>query len=228
MRIRWTISAGLHGAVIALVGQPALPMPLAPPAWTFGVHDPPAAWLIVFAYLIAAGCCLRAWRREVAELSRAASEAGRRRRDYAPGFWLLVAGALVLLAINKPLDLHNILTEYGRRLAIAGGWYEQRRRAQLAFAVVLGVASLAALLLIGWRLRGALGRYAVSLAGLWLLALFAALRIVSFHHVDAWFGTRVRALKLHWIVELLAIALIAVGTMTRIGPGRPPPSSAPR
>ena len=177
--------------------------------WTIGIHDRSvAATVIVAAYLIAIAACLRAWRRESAAAARAPH--GQRRR-YAPWFWLFVAGLLLLLAINKPLDLHDLLTDYGRRLARRHGWYENRRRVQLAFATAVGAAALVVLVTIAWRLRAAAGRYALALIGLWLIAVFAGLRVTSFHHVDQWFSTRLRGAKLHWMIELLAIVVIAAG-----------------
>jgi hypothetical protein len=124
-----------------------------------------------------------------------------------------VAALLVLLAINKPLDLHNLITDFGRQLARAGGWYENRRSVQMAFASAVAAAALLALLLIAVRLRKPVGRYALALVGLWLLAVFIGLRVASFHHVDRWLGTRLRGVKLHWIVELLAIATITAGAI---------------
>jgi hypothetical protein len=179
-------------------------------AWIFGSHDPFAAWFIVAAYVIAIGCCVRAWRRDGEEASQAPQQ---RRREYAPGFWLLVAALLALLAVNKPLDLHNIITDYGRQAARTGGWYENRRSVQLVFSIAVAAASLLALLLVALRLRKRVGRYALALAGLWLLVVFIGLRVASFHHVDQWFGTRLRGVKLHWIVELLAIGTIIAGAI---------------
>ena len=182
-------------------------------AWAFGIHDrSPAAWVIVAAYLIAIACCVRAWRRDAAAARAARADVVERAR-FVPWFWLAVAVILVLLAVNKPLDLHDLLTDYGRRVARSGGWYKQRRTVQLAFALAVGAGTAAVLALVGLRLRPALGRYAVVLAGLWLLAVYVGLRVTSFHHVDAWFGTRMRGVKLHWIVELVAIAVIAGGAI---------------
>src|SRR5688572_26023321 len=100
-------------------------------AWTFGVHDHSlAAWVIVAAYVVAIGCCVAAWRRDAAHAAGPPADGP---RAHAPWFWVVVASFLFLLAINKPLDLHNLFTDFGRYLAHSGGWYEHRRRVQLAF-----------------------------------------------------------------------------------------------
>jgi hypothetical protein len=180
-------------------------------AWSFGVHDRSlAAWVIVAAYMIAIACCAAAWRRDAVDAARLPAD---RRRTRAPWFWIVVASLLFLLAINKPLDFHNLVTEYGRAFARSGGWYQHRRRVQLVFAIAAGAVSLALLLFVGWRLRAGGGRYRLALVGLWLMGAYVGLRIVSFHHVDAWFSTRLRGVKLHWIVELAAIAVIAAGAV---------------
>ena len=181
------------------------------PAWTFGIHDHAiAAWVYAIAYVIAIGACIRAWRRERNELIHSPAQ---RQSDFAPRFWLVVAALLALLAINKPLDLHNLITDCGRQWARAGGWYENRRSIQVAFAIAVGAAALLALLLTALRLGKRVGRYALALVGLWLLAAFIGLRVASFHHVDRWLGTRLRGVKLHWIVESVAIATITAGAI---------------
>ena len=174
-----------------------------------------ATGLLAIAYLVAIACCLRAWRRDAAAGAAAPALTSEHPADVrelrAPWFWLLTTGVLALCAIGKPLDLHEFVADVGRRIARAGGWYEGRRRVQLALAVAAGAASVLALAIVGWRVRRALGRYGITLAGIWLMALYAGLRVVSLHQVDAWLATRQRGIKLHGIVEALALFLIATG-----------------
>ena len=47
--------------------------------------------------------------------------------------WVAVAALLVLLGINKQLDLHVWLNVFGRRLAESEGWYRNRGIAQVVF-----------------------------------------------------------------------------------------------
>jgi len=208
----------LDGVVVLIDGSVG-------PAWTVGVHDPAAAWFIVLAYGVAIACCLRAWRRDLARAAQLRATGPDRRATYAPRFWLLVASLLVVLAINKQLDLQTLITDYGRQVARRGGWYEDRRRVQLTFTLAVGGVSFLALVAIAWRVRAALRRYALSLAGLWLMAVFVGLRVASFHHVDVWFGQRMRGVKFHWIVELLAITVIAAGAVMNSTEEIPPCAS---
>ena len=181
------------------------------PAWALGIHDAPTVWVTVFAYVAAVVLCLRAAKRDRVAMVQSPPE---HRAAYAPWFWLATAALLAALAINKPLDLHTLITEFGRQLAQRGGWYGDRRRVQLLFVAAVGAASLLALATTVWRLRlAALRRCALSLAGLWLMAVFVGLRVVSFHHADVFLGRRLHGFKLHWLLELLAIAVIAAGAV---------------
>ena len=101
-------------------------------------------WTITCAYLVAAWLCYGAARR--------CASTGRGSRGPAPEalpqrvrrVWLGLSGVLILLGINKQLDLQLLLTAAGRWLARTQGWYEQRFYAQLAFFVVLAISVIAA------------------------------------------------------------------------------------
>ena len=98
--------------------------------WSPGIGDPTwIGWITTVAYFIGAAMCTLAFRR-----------AGANRRSSAPG-WLMLAIALVLLGINKQLDLQILLTEIGRSLAQHYGWYQQRRTIQTAFIAMLATTS---------------------------------------------------------------------------------------
>jgi hypothetical protein len=182
-------------------------------AWTIGLHDQGwAPWAVVLAYLIAAACCVWAWRVERRLLLDARSTA-LERRGLAPRLWLVSATLLVMLAVNKELDLHVLLTDLGRRLSRTAGWYDRRRAVQLAFAICLAAGAAGGLVMTAHRLRNALARYTLAFAGMWLLALFIGLRVISFHHVDAWFGRRLHGVKLHWLIELVSIVMILAGAV---------------
>lgn len=190
-----------------------------------GTRDGYAACVLAIAYVAAIACCLHAWRCDAAATAVLARTRPpeERRRARAPWFWLATAAVLALCAISKRLDLHEFIAEIGRRIARAGGWYEDRRRVQAALAVAAGAASFLALVIVGWRVRRALGRYGIALAGLWLIALYAGLRVVSLHPVDAWLTQRLpRGIRLHGIVEALALVLIAAGAALPAGQVAPP------
>ena len=109
--------------------------------WHLGIGDPTAVgWLTVAAYFFAAFLSWKA--------------AGRAR---APGgwppqavFWVGLAALLVMLGINKQLDLQTWFTLAAKRAAQSQGWYENRRIVQFLFILALGAGSLFAVYL-AWR-----------------------------------------------------------------------------
>ena len=77
------------------------------------IHDQGLlAWFVVAGYLTAAFLAFRA----------ASATAGRER-----GFWVATAIVMVLLGINKQLDLQSDLTDLARTAAHSEGWYVWRR-----------------------------------------------------------------------------------------------------
>ncbi len=175
--------------------------------WHPAIGDPTLlGWATVAAYALAALLCLRA--------------ALRRRDDRR--FWLGLCVLLAALTVNKQLDLQSALTAFGRCIASLEGWYDRRRAVQAA--VILGILALAAaaFAILLWRMRRALARIGVALAGIALLLAFVAIRAVGFHHVDALIDLAPGGIRLNWLFELSGIALIAANAaMVRRRPAIP-------
>ena len=172
--------------------------------WTPGIGDKSViGWLTVFVYLTAA----------VLAFSRA-------RDAYsaimpAPGalknFWLVLAGLLLLLAINKQLDLQSAVTALGRCMADAQGWYDDRQRVQLFFVGAIAVIGALSFVTALYFLRRHLRQQWMVVAGLFLLASFVIMRASSFHLMDALINARILGVKINWIMELGALALVIAG-----------------
>jgi hypothetical protein len=171
-------------------------------AWRPGIGDPTAVgWATVVFYLIAALLSVQAARQTPASAN------GARR------WWYGLALMLLALGLNKQLDLQSLLTAVGRDVAVAQGWYEQRKRVQLVFVAIVALGGIGAIGLIaatlarraGWPLRAA-----VLAAG--VLVVFIIVRAASFHHVDAMLHLPATAGGLNIFLEvgpLLVIMLAA-------------------
>lgn len=161
------------------------------------------------AYLATALACAR----EAAQPAAAARGENR--------FWRISALMLVAIGLARYVELHLVLAEVGRELAVHGGWYEGRRPVQKWLVYGLGVALLA-FLALPWLRRQPVrpGRHA-ALAGVTLLAAFAAARVMSAHRIDVVLRRTIHGLKWEWVLELAGIALVALGVLAHRLSSRP-------
>lgn len=164
----------------------------------------------------------------VAAAAAVLAVAPERRRDPAdalPGLWLAVAAALMALGGARVLHLGEVLADAGRDRAESGGWYDVRGPVQFLAVAAIGALWLAVIAVL-WLLP----RYrrflptAVVLSG---LAGFAAVRIVSFHFVDAALYRRdvagVRVVAWAELGLLAAMILTASWAPRQPAPRKPPP-----
>jgi hypothetical protein len=132
-------------------------------------------------------------------------------QDRLRTLWLGLALVLLLLGINKQLDLQTALTEVGRMMARSGGWYGVRRAVQVVF--ILGVAAG------GWWLfrsvlllaRGNLPQMRTVLLGTVSLICFVTIRAASFHHIDHLLGVHLGGVKVNALLELGGIVFVIHG-----------------
>jgi hypothetical protein len=124
-------------------------------------------------------------------------------------FWALTALVLLLLAVNKQLDLQSLLTMVARCHAALAGWYDARRVVQEAFIYIVAVGGAVGLGLLTLLLRDILGRVWLALVGLVFVCVFVVIRAASFHHVDMLLGATTAGMKLNWLLELPGPILVA-------------------
>lgn len=106
-----------------------MPMLSVDAIFAFKLHDSgPLAWVVVGAYLSAAGLALL--------LVRQTSSRERL-------FWLIVLVLSLALGLNKQLDLQSNFTSFFREMARAQGWYGSRRTVQAFFIAALAGGMLA-------------------------------------------------------------------------------------
>jgi hypothetical protein len=169
--------------------------------WRPGIGDPTVmGWVTVVAYFAAAFLCFR-------EVNRVKRSAGSREKKL---FWSTLTILLVFLGFNKQLDLQTLLTLTGRRIAIAQGWYENRRVVQLIFVAMIALGGALSVWLTS-RLVRKHPDLRLALLGVVVLLVFVVVRAASFHHVDQLINFHLAGVRMNWVLELGAIALVSMG-----------------
>ena len=146
--------------------------------WVLGANDPDwVGWLTTAAYMVSAGLC---WSCAKKIRGLSTNEGGHHR-----WMWWVLAAVMLLLGINKQLDLQTPFIAFCKQLAIAEGWYHHRQVARWGFIAGLGTAGfvILALLLValchgGWR------QYGLAVGGLVSVLVFVLIRASSFHIGD--------------------------------------------
>jgi hypothetical protein len=126
--------------------------------------------------------------------------------------WLLIAITMLVLGINKQLDLQTLVIQKVRRQAYIHGWYADRRRYQMDFITAISVVGLIVTIGLSVWLRRVLRRLALAIAGVGMLVLFVVIRATSFHYVDRALSLGERV-HLNWIIELCGIGLVALAAV---------------
>jgi len=165
--------------------------------------------LTVAAYVIAAS--IAAWSFATArraELRFSVSEPGEARDQRSmKHLWLLITVTMVLLGLNKQLDLQTLLIQTVRERAYEHGWYNDRRRYQVDFILIISAAAVFFGIGLSLRLRRVLRRVIVAVAGLGMLVVFVLIRASSFHYVDRALSLGGR-FRVNALIELSGIGLI--------------------
>lgn len=170
--------------------------------WSPAIGDPTfMGWTTFVCYFIA---------------SFASFVAGRVRRQ-DKRIWIMLTVFLLLLGVNKQLDLQSALTATGRCVAQFQGWYGQRRTVQFAFVLALLCVSTLVMALAFYRLRQSLRRAGLALLGFGFLVTFVAVRAVGFQHFDQFIGGDINlGLRTKWLMELTGIGLILINAIAAI------------
>lgn len=184
--------------------------------WHPGVGDATVlGWVTVLAYFLAAFLAFRAMmlHRASAQLgsARALSTNDEHEERLLVRFWAVVVLVMLVLGVNKQLDLQTWLTEVGRDVSRSQGWYERRRPVQAAFIVLIALVGGASTLLLARTMRRALRRVIGAVLGIGALVTFVVVRAASFHYVDVLLGRG--RVHLNWVLELGGIALIATSAL---------------
>jgi hypothetical protein len=185
--------------------------------WRPGIGDPTVlGWVTVAAYLVAAlGCFRAAWREAPAALGLPARPAR---------FWLVLCGLLVLLAINKQLDLQTLFTQTARDLLKSVRLYGERRPLQIGFIAFVALVCAGAVSVFFWSARKMFRARWLAFVGTVFIFGFVTVRAASFHQVDVFLAARIGGMKWNWVLELGGITAVAVSAF-RVSPSSMPARS---
>jgi len=167
--------------------------------WRPTIGDPSfMGWFTVASYFLCA----------VLSSILALTNQGIDRRSFL--FWCVISLLMIMLGINKQLDLQSLFTEIWRQIARAQGWMDRRRIVQFWFIVVFGSVAIAAFLLFVGIKPDLFKRFPLAFAGLFFLLCFIVIRAAGFHHFDEILGFRLFGAKMNWLLELTGIYTVFV------------------
>lgn len=176
--------------------------------WLSRLGDPDAVdWTITLGYLTIAWLNLRVARRTCGTQMHIARE----RRC-----WRVFAIIMLLLGVNKQLDLQLLALLIGRRFAQALGAYPYHRVIQAVAVGIIIVLAIAAAVLIMRRLHGTSRPLRSAGAGVAMLLGYIAARSLSFTHLDDLLGIWVVNIHLYWALEIFAQCCILVSTVLAV------------
>jgi hypothetical protein len=174
-------------------------------------HDPTfLAWCVTIAYFGAAA------------MSFVAARSSGYTRDRM--FWWACAALLVLLGLNKQLDLQGYVTIAGRSLAKREGWFTERRLVQAVFISTLCTIAAIVLAALGIWLRRSSAAVKVAALGIVLLFTFILWRAASFHHMDVWATREIAGMRTGWWLELAGIMVIGLSALSYLWRNREAPA----
>ena len=169
--------------------------------WRPGIGDPTVmGWLTVAAYATAALYCIRVLRASEQLFTQYV-----KRQNF---LWRFLVVALVLLCINKQLDLQSLLTDTARYYFKQYNLYDKRRFFQKLLIISMLAISVLAFIVGAFIYRKVLRPNVLAILGVVFLIAFVVIRASSFHHMDRLIGTTVGGLKVNWLLELGGLALI--------------------
>jgi hypothetical protein len=174
--------------------------------WWQSQGDPTAlSWIIVFAYGVSVVWCI--WAAVKTPPRMAPID-----RDNHRIFWFIVAGVMLVLGVNKQLDLQLLLWLAGRSWIRSAGLNDYRALIQIGSMVVMTGVAGAGLAFFVWLSRDAFPHRKWAIAGVLVTALFVFIRAISLHGLDSMLGWNLAGLKLSGVLELAGILVVIAGT----------------
>lgn len=127
------------------------------------------------------------------------------------GFWLALAGLILLIALYRFLNIEQIVPNELRSIAASKHVYDQRRLPQaMGIAAILIVGYGVGFALVRWR-KEVPRKVALGLC-LLLVSLYLA-RLLSLHMIDRLLYARIGPVAINWLFEGAILAAICVAAM---------------
>jgi hypothetical protein len=123
---------------------------------------------------------------------------------------------MLIMGINKQLDLQCLFIDVVKKMALSQGWYSQRRIFQMLFAACIAITGLILLVWLGWKLKWLWRQYGLALLGILLLIAFVSLRIAPVHYMKTYPGWPSVMRFINCVLELTGIGLVGISALTRI------------
>ncbi len=120
---------------------------------------------------------------------------------------------MLVLGINKQLDLQLLLWLAVRSWLRSAGWQEHRQVIQIGSMVAMTCLAGVGLAFFTWLSHGAYRHRKLAIAGVVLTSLFVFIRAVSLHGVDAMLGWNWSGLTLSTVLENAGILLVIIGSI---------------
>ena len=134
--------------------------------WNLGIGDPTLiGWLTVAAYLVASFLCIYCALR----VSRFPFFS---QSVQLPWLWWSLAIILLLLGLNKQLDIQSWFRITGKEVIKTQGWYQHRMTIYMGVATILFTSILTILVFLGRAIQSLWQKYWLILFGIVLLSSY--------------------------------------------------------
>lgn len=159
-------------------------------------------WMRVVAYIVVAGLCLLAGRRQDP------SDRG----VWAP-FWPMTGAVLMAMAVGRAGGIAEWIADLARSEARGDGWYETRRRYQAIVVGAIGSVWVISVFTACWRIPERRRRYLPMMVVVMTIGAYVAIRMVSLHQVDSLLYRRdLMGMRIGTLTEYVLLAVAGAGT----------------
>lgn len=134
--------------------------------------------------------------------------------------WGGLAIVMLLLGLNKQLDLQTTLIAAGKEIAKRQGWYDARRAVQFWFVVLLAIPTILLFSLFLWSMRRSWRRHWLTLLGVALLTFFVFVRTASTSHAVDFLPRRISGWWMKRTFELGGIFCIVASAAMHLFPSK--------